>query len=134
MIYKEEFTFFGGEVGGFKLNGGWVFHNFLVKSGSESGVVGQSSVEMVLQFVSEFVEIKCSRVSVDLVLFRMYSLVKFLLVSLIIPLAGNVPGNAVWRLRECAFMKRLVVCWPKPLGTRMVIVLAKQCFLLLTWR
>ena len=44
VIYKEEFTFFGGEVGGFELNGCWAVQNFLVKSGSGWGVVGQSRV------------------------------------------------------------------------------------------
>ena len=65
---------------------------------------------------------------------RMHSSTKFLLVSLIIPFARKVPGRFLWRLRECAFIKRLVVCGPKPLGTRMVIVFAKQCFFVLTCR
>ena len=70
MIYEEEFTFFGGEVGGFELNGGWVIHDFLVECGSGWGVVGRSRVGMMEQLVGEFVKVKCRGSSVDLVLFE----------------------------------------------------------------
>ena len=64
----------------------------------------------------------------------MHSSMKFLLESFNIPRARYLPGSFMCRFRVWAFINRLVVCWPHPLGTRIVIVLAKQCLVVLTWR